>query len=161
VPRVSGHHTYSSWCCIPRQVRLQHHEYDLHGHCPCGSLGSPQRALPTGTKVESGTSQRKSGTSVHLVNVGNCCWVLFRPAIARRSRLFHPRPYVGVSQKSISKRPCRFLAINPHKMAPRTSQGLQERAWDAPTQGLLWRSSEEASSEEANPANPILNHTTS
>jgi hypothetical protein len=45
---------------------------------------------------------------------------------------------VGVSQKSISKRPCRFLAINTHKMDPRTSQGLQERAWDAPSKGLLW-----------------------
>ena len=45
----------------------------------------------------------------------------------------HPRPFVGVSQKSIFKRPCRFLAMNTHKMAPRTSKGLQERAWDAPT----------------------------
>ena len=45
---------------------------------------------------------------------------------------------MGVSQKSISKRPCRFLAINTHKMDPRTSQGLQERAWDAPSKGLLW-----------------------
>jgi len=31
---------------------------------------SPQRALPTETKVESGTSQRKSGTSVNLSNSG-------------------------------------------------------------------------------------------
>ena len=45
----------------------------------------------------------------------------------------HPRPFVGVSQKSIFKRPCQVLAINAHKMAPRTSKRLQERAWDAPT----------------------------
>ena len=32
----------------------------------------------------------------------------------------HPRPFVGVSQKSIFKRPCQVLAINAHKMAPRT-----------------------------------------
>ena len=34
-------------------------------------LRSPQRALPTETKVESGTSQDKSGTSVNLRNSGN------------------------------------------------------------------------------------------
>ena len=39
-------------------------------NCPFGSLRSPQRALPTGTKVESGTSQSKSGTSVNLGNGG-------------------------------------------------------------------------------------------
>ena len=43
----------------------------------------------------------------------------------------------GIS-KSILQRPCQFLAINTHKMTPRTSKGLQERAWDAPTKGLLW-----------------------
>ena len=32
----------------------------------------------------------------------------------------HPRPFVGVSQKSIFNRPCQVLAINAHKMAPRT-----------------------------------------
>ena len=37
-------------------------------NCPLGSLRSPQRALPTETKVESGTSQSKSGTSVNLSN---------------------------------------------------------------------------------------------
>jgi len=45
----------------------------------------------------------------------------------------HTRPFVGVSQKSIFKRLCQFLAIDALKMAPRTSKGLQERAWDAPT----------------------------
>ena len=38
---------------------------------PFGSLSSPQRALPTETKVESGTSQRKSGTSVNFSNSGD------------------------------------------------------------------------------------------
>ena len=32
----------------------------------------------------------------------------------------HPRPFVGVSQKSIFKSPCQVLASNAHKMAPRT-----------------------------------------
>ena len=28
--------------------------------------------------------------------------------------------------------------MNAHKMAPRTSKRLQERAWDTPTKGLMW-----------------------
>jgi len=36
--------------------------------CPFGSLRRPQRVLPTETKVESGTSQSKSGTSVNSSN---------------------------------------------------------------------------------------------
>jgi len=39
-------------------------------NCPFGSLRSPQRALPTETKVESGTSQSKSGTSLNFSNSG-------------------------------------------------------------------------------------------
>ena len=50
----------------------------------------------------------------------------------------HARPFVGVFEKSIFKRPCQFLAMNAHKMAPRTTQWLQERRWDAPTKGLAW-----------------------
>ena len=50
----------------------------------------------------------------------------------------HPRSFVGVSQKSIFKRPCQVLAINAHKMAPIPHQRLQDRTWDTPTQGLLW-----------------------
>ena len=41
--------------------------------------------------------------------------------------------FVRVFQKSILNRVCQLLAIRAHKMAPRTSQGLQERAWDTPT----------------------------
>ena len=33
----------------------------------------------------------------------------------------HSRPVEGVSQKSIFNRPCQFLAINAHKMAPVTT----------------------------------------
>ena len=44
----------------------------------------------------------------------------------------------GGIQKSIFKRPCQSLAINAHKMAPRTTQWFQERPWDAPTKGLAW-----------------------
>ena len=44
----------------------------------------------------------------------------------------------GGMSKSLFKRCCQLSAINAHKMAPRTSQGLQERAWDAPTKGLEW-----------------------
>ena len=50
----------------------------------------------------------------------------------------HARPFVGVSQKSIFQRHCHFLAINAYKMAPITTQWLQERPWNAPTKGLLW-----------------------
>ena len=39
-------------------------------NCALGSLRSPQRALPTETKLESGTSRSKSGTSVKLSNNG-------------------------------------------------------------------------------------------
>jgi len=42
---------------------------------------SPQRALPTKTKVESGTSQSKSGTSVNLSNGGN--WKRFDFTVSR------------------------------------------------------------------------------
>ena len=38
----------------------------------------------------------------------------------------------GIS-KSFFQRPCHFLAMNAHKMAPRTNQWLQERTWNAPT----------------------------
>ena len=39
---------------------------------------------------------------------------------ATQCRMTHPRPFVGVSQKSIFDRPCQVLAINALKMAPRT-----------------------------------------
>ena len=35
-----------------------------------------------------------------------------------RGQAGHPRSFVGVSQKSIFKRPCQVLAINAHIMAP-------------------------------------------
>ena len=51
----------------------------------------------------------------------------------------HPRKALrGGIPKSILKRPCQFLAINAHKMAPRTTQWLQERHCGAPTKGLAW-----------------------
>ena len=49
-----------------------------------------------------------------------------------------PKVLRGGISKSILKRPCQFLAINAHKMAPRTNQWIQERTWDTPTYGLLW-----------------------
>ena len=45
-------------------------------------------------------------------------WIRFDSISSRLTH--HPRPFVGVSQKSIFKRPCQVLAINAHKMAPRT-----------------------------------------
>ena len=48
------------------------------------------------------------------------------------------RSFVGISQKSIFKRPCQVLAMNALKMAARTTQWLQERPWNAPTKDLLW-----------------------
>jgi hypothetical protein len=50
----------------------------------------------------------------------------------------HARPFVGVFQKSIYKRTRQLLAINAHRMAPRTTRWLQERQGDAPTKGLAW-----------------------
>ena len=53
----------------------------------------------------------------------------------------HPLPRKalrGGMSKSFFKRCCQLLVINTHKLAPRTSQGLQERAWDAPMKGLEW-----------------------
>jgi len=44
----------------------------------------------------------------------------------------------GGIQKSIIKRMCQLLAIDAHTIAPRTTQRLQERAWNAPAKGLLW-----------------------
>jgi len=51
---------------------------------------------------------------------------------------YHARLFGGVSQKSIFKRPYQILEINVHKMAPRATQWLQERPWNAPTKGLAW-----------------------
>ena len=51
--------------------------------------------------------------------------------------MVHARLFVGVSQKSIFKRPCQFLAIDTHKMAPRPHQRLQDRTWDTHTKGFL------------------------
>ena len=71
-------------------------------------------------------------------------WLFERPTQSRTSPSILkytkiPRKALrGVSQKSIFKRPCQFWAINAHKMAPRTTQRLQERPWSAPTKGLLW-----------------------
>ena len=48
----------------------------------------------------------------------------------------HARPFEPQS-KVIFGRFRQLLAINVHKMAPRTNQWLQERTWDTPTQGLL------------------------
>ena len=50
----------------------------------------------------------------------------------------HARLFVGAFQKSILNIVCQLLAMRAHKMAPRTSQWLKERAADTPTKGLLW-----------------------
>ena len=44
--------------------------------------------------------------------------------------------------KVIFKRCCQLLTIKAYRMGARTSQGLQERAWDAPTKGLEWECGE-------------------
>jgi len=41
-------------------------------HADSSGVPSASRALPTETKVESGTSQSKSGTSVNLSDIGKC-----------------------------------------------------------------------------------------
>jgi len=44
-----------------------------------------------------------------------------------------PKALRGGISKSILQRPCQFLAINAHEMAPRTKRWLQERRRDTPT----------------------------
>ena len=63
---------------------------------------------------------------------------IMRSYAGLRRPTVHPGPFVGVSQKSIFKRPCQFLALNAHQMAPRTRRWLQERGRDTPPKGLLW-----------------------
>ena len=59
--------------------RFRMREVPLYVPIPFASrLRSPPRALPTETKVESGTSQSKSGTSVNLSNSGLPTLVLNR-----------------------------------------------------------------------------------
>ena len=82
------------------------------------SLHEEGRALLTEPKVESGDVSKQKWD---LSSLGN-------PRKALRG---------GIS-KSIFQRPCQFLAINAHKMAPKTGRRLQERARDALTKGLVW-----------------------
>ena len=44
-----------------------------------------------------------------------------------------PKALRGGISKSILQRPCQFLTINAHEMAPRTKRWLQERRRDTPT----------------------------
>ena len=70
------------------------------------------------------------------------CETTFLPRYRRAesvARYATPRKALrGGISKSIFQRPCQFLAIDAHKMAPRTNQWLQERTWNAPTKGLAW-----------------------
>ena len=70
------------------------------------------------------------------------CYDSFRTKndkIAPRTQHIHERPFVEVSQKSIFKIPCHFFGDRCPKLAPRTTQWLQERPWNAPTKGFLWK----------------------
>ena len=53
---------------------------------------SPEIALPTGTKVESGTSQSKSGTSVNLSNSGNSLHSQVRDIMTGQLRIGEQAP---------------------------------------------------------------------
>ena len=84
-----------------------------------------------GWRPEAGPSNPEAGP-VGARNLSEC-------TRGRRGvRPVPPKVLRGGISKSILKRPCQFLAINAHKMAPRTNQWLQERTWDTPTYGLLW-----------------------
>ena len=53
--------------------------------------------------------------------------------------MWRPRKALrGGISKSILHRPCQFLAMNAHKMAPRTRKRFQERGRDTLAKGLLW-----------------------
>jgi hypothetical protein len=58
--------------------------------------------------------------------VGNDFFSIRRHAVPRKA-------LGGGISKSIIQRPCQFLAMNAHQMAPRMTQWFQERHWNAPT----------------------------
>ena len=99
------------------------------------SLSGAQVAHSGDAEVEGFTNGSASRTSAS--NRGNFVFVASLNTL--EDQVHAPRKALrGGMSKSFFKRCCQLLAINAHKMAPRTSQGLQERAWDAPTKGLEW-----------------------
>ena len=71
------------------------------------SVGSPQRALPTETKVESGTSQSKIGTSVKLSSESGTYLNLSGTSVNLSG---YPRQELGVLEKGddLSKTRCPY-----------------------------------------------------
>jgi hypothetical protein len=63
--------------------------------------------------------------------------VRMKSGVEAAARHKHSRKALRTS-KVIFGRVRQLLAINAHKMAPRTGKRLQERARDNPTKGLLW-----------------------
>ena len=80
------------------------------------------------------------GVSTFLSSVWSWgCGFRGKDSVETEQGIAVPRNALGGGiQKPFDKRCCQLFAINAHKMAPRSSQGLQERAWDAPTKGLEW-----------------------
>ena len=82
-----------------------------HVYTPLHSVSAniPFRALPTETKVESGTSQSKSGTSDNLSNSGNRADVIYCRFVPRRVHIRPPlaQPFctmLGHARKHIYSR---------------------------------------------------------
>jgi len=73
-----------------------------------------------------------------------------QPCESSRWRLSTQGPSIPQS-KVIFGRFRQLLAINAHKMALKTRKRLQERAWDTPTQGLLWEPAGWVSLHRTNP----------
>ena len=96
---------------------------------PFGSLRSPHIALPTETKVESGTSQSKSGTSVNSsesgvrgrAGLGPCrrAWLLLGRVVF--SQEFEVASSMKVNERhgtpSQSRSACRGVAVSMRSMA--------------------------------------------
>ena len=134
--------------------RSIHHEHTSGSHHPGPFVGVSQSQFSETLSIFGDKRTRngsKNGEMAPRTRTGyphigpyaySFCGVLLGRCFLRARypccRTSHPRLFGGVSQKSISNRPCQFLAINAHKVAPRPHQRLQDRTWDAPTKGLLW-----------------------
>ena len=81
---------------------------------PFGSFRSPQRALPTWTKVECGTSQSRSGTSLNLSNSGNRQKRADRRSADRGARC--GCPYIFYFKPSLDALSLRFDVISSTKI---------------------------------------------
>jgi hypothetical protein len=110
---------------------LQHSHEQAKGKMFTYTDSEPWFALPEPLDNLSAESPSRSVHQNHSLRHG---WVFVAEVgFFVAGSFFNAGLFMGVFQKSILNRVCQLLSICAHKMAPRTSQGLQEPAWDAPT----------------------------